>query len=455
MSIANSLPRRVVSLSLLVGVVVAVLLLMAQSAEAAYPPTSSPLQGYDTQNLRWLEYHHPDLYRQIGELPWVADGLIDLEKEIIDYLLYVDSDPFDVSVLEALIPMPFLQASDSTDLLALRSMERLAYAGAITPLLEHAAFLDGISEDETVLVVAAGSTYDDDQFEISRMLHPGYATVEAGASETGVQLSIVRTGSTPQAWTIESLASAVEFVEQIMLDELPVGHVVLLLSNKALGPDDAGVNYGWAIGSSPDYEQDKDSEEGEFLQATLAHEVAHYFWLGNVDWIDEGLAATIELLYAQSIGLADQDIYHACTIQSLEDLSEQEVLTDEDRLCDYRLGADLFLELRGNMTEAEFSQLLGEFYSLTREEQGQELIPGIETVRAAFPNHLGIVDKHWYGEVQVTTGSVVGDLYDVDHSGIIDKAEVIAAINDYLFGEGAEAIGKSDVIEVINLYLFG
>ena len=45
--------------------------------------------------------------------------------------------------------------------------------------------------------------------------------------------------------------------------------------------------------------------------------------------------------------------------------------------------------------------------------------------------------------------------YDADGDNMIDKAEVIKAINDYLFGEGAEAISKSDVIKLINLYLFG
>ena len=45
--------------------------------------------------------------------------------------------------------------------------------------------------------------------------------------------------------------------------------------------------------------------------------------------------------------------------------------------------------------------------------------------------------------------------YDADGDNMIDKAEVINAINDYLFGEGDEAISKADVIELINLYLFG
>ena len=45
--------------------------------------------------------------------------------------------------------------------------------------------------------------------------------------------------------------------------------------------------------------------------------------------------------------------------------------------------------------------------------------------------------------------------YDANANGTIEKGEVIAAINDYLFGAGDEAISKADVIRLINLYLFG
>ena len=40
-------------------------------------------------------------------------------------------------------------------------------------------------------------------------------------------------------------------------------------------------------------------------------------------------------------------------------------------------------------------------------------------------------------------------------NGIIDRSEVIKAINDYLFGEGDQTITRADVIKLINLYLFG
>ena len=59
--------------------------------------------------------------------------------------------------------------------------------------------------------------------------------------------------------------------------------------------------------------------------------------------------------------------------------------------------------------------------------------------------------------VTVTAGAAVDplvDRYDANNNGTIEKNEIIAAINDYLFG-GATPITKADVIKLINLYLFG
>ena len=47
------------------------------------------------------------------------------------------------------------------------------------------------------------------------------------------------------------------------------------------------------------------------------------------------------------------------------------------------------------------------------------------------------------------------DRYDANDNDMIDKPEVLKAINDYLFGEGDEAISKPEVLRLINLYLFG
>ena len=53
------------------------------------------------------------------------------------------------------------------------------------------------------------------------------------------------------------------------------------------------------------------------------------------------------------------------------------------------------------------------------------------------------------------TGDPLVDEYDANDNGMIEKSEVLKAINDYLFGEGDEAISKPEVLRLINIYLFG
>ena len=56
--------------------------------------------------------------------------------------------------------------------------------------------------------------------------------------------------------------------------------------------------------------------------------------------------------------------------------------------------------------------------------------------------------------IAVADGDPLIVRYDDNKNGTIEKSEVIAAINDYLFGEGDDAISKAEVIRLINLYLF-
>ena len=53
------------------------------------------------------------------------------------------------------------------------------------------------------------------------------------------------------------------------------------------------------------------------------------------------------------------------------------------------------------------------------------------------------------------TGDTLVDSYDANDNSMIEKSEVLKAINDYLFGEGDEAISKPEVLRLINIYLFG
>ena len=82
--------------------------------------------------------------------------------------------------------------------------------------------------------------------------------------------------------------------------------------------------------------------------------------------------------------------------------------------------------------------------------------------RSAYAVSVTAIDPSGYSAAIAVTITVtdddlgvIGSRYDEDNDRVIDKAEVIKAINDYLFDEEDEAISKADVITLINAYLFG
>ena len=71
-------------------------------------------------------------------------------------------------------------------------------------------------------------------------------------------------------------------------------------------------------------------------------------------------------------------------------------------------------------------------------------------------------DGHGSGKEQMATttaavsaGDPLVNRYDANGNGMMEKDEVIVAINDYLFGTGPNVPTKDEVIRLINLYLFG
>ena len=387
--------------------------------------------------MRWLAQVHPSLFRQIQGLPWVEDGLSEAERDAIDQLLYLGASDihsleatlglpwvqdaisdveYDVvywiraiafsagSVATEIVDMPFLRVPDSTDVLALRGIHDLAAdKDRLAALVGHAAFLDGITQDEATLVAAAATLSQDE--EISRLLDPGYASIEAVSGTTDLtshlRLSIVRTGSEPQPWTAAALADAVDFAGRVLQLPLPVDHVIIVLNDKAVIANFDGTNHGFAIGFLPRYEQSQDTFERRKFQAGIVHEVAHYYWSGNEDWIDEGLARTIEYMDGVEKGLSAGQLKTqrgGCEAHDLEMLSEWDpAKSDPQFLCNYYLGTLLFLELRESLGGAEFSEKLRELYGLSLTEQEDGRTPDIAAVRQVFGDQASIVDKHWSG----------------------------------------------------------
>ena len=142
---------------------------------------------------------------------------------------------------------------------AIRGMNSMAYDGLLYGLLAHQTLRNGITDAQTTLVTAVGTVWDAE--EIRRMLNPGYSDIEVLSEGTkltpNLKVSIVRTGTKPQPWTATGVRDAAEFVEQTMQLPLPVGHVIVLLNDKAGNKGYGGTNHGFAFDFKPGREQEQ------------------------------------------------------------------------------------------------------------------------------------------------------------------------------------------------------
>ena len=364
------------------------------------------------ENISWLNDEDDEnglaIIEAVLAFPWIQDDLAGTEAEFLNSIEYLDH--YNEKAAAQVIAMPFLKSMEPDDVLAIRGIEKLASnedVNLLKALLDHPTLRNGITDAQTTLAAAAGTLREVE--EVRRILDPGYAEIEVLAEGTelthNLKISIVRTGSQRQPWTVEGVRDAVEFVEETMQLPLPVSHVLVVLNDKAFTENYGGTNFGFAFGFDPEDEQPRDTLDGHYFQSGLIHETAHYFWRGHADWIDEGVANTFEYMYGVetgvSQGLSEVTSREYCEVQDLEMLSElNPEQEDFDQFhCNYYLGQSLFLELLENMGQQEFNAGLRELYRLSLAAKNADETPGIAEVRQAFHDQSAIIEKHWSGKL--------------------------------------------------------
>ena len=361
--------------------------------------------------LRWLKDEDDEngiaVIEAVLAFPWIQDGITEMEGDAIDRIEGLDDKS--EAAADAIIAMPFLESLEADDVLAIRGIRRLARDtddGRLDALMAHPTFRKGITDSQTILVTAAATIREAD--EIQRFLNPGYADIETTSTGTkltpDLKISIVRTGTQPQPWTMQAVKNAVEFAERTMQLPLTISHVIFVLNDKAFTENSGGTNFGFAFGYNPDREQVQDTYDGFLFQSGIVHETAHYFWSGYAGWISEGVADTFEFLYGAEIGvspgLLETPRRKKCETPDLETLMEIDPDKQDSQFrCNYFLGQMLFLELLENLGAEEFNQRLRELYrlGLATKEAGE--IPGIVEVRQTFQGQTDFIDRHWSGKL--------------------------------------------------------
>ena len=177
---------------------------------------------------------------------------------------------------------------------AVMSLSRLATFApeAFVVVMSHASIRGGISNDLAPVVATLYGVAKSNPELIDILLDESKVSLEQRTITLPlagkVVLSIIRTGP-GAARTIDLLEHAVQGVEEYMGLALPTNYVGLLFADAVSGAN-AGANFGTHIAILPKFDADDGSHEAGFAGSVIAHEVAHYYWGGNEDWVNEGAA---------------------------------------------------------------------------------------------------------------------------------------------------------------------
>ena len=393
-----------------------------------------------------------DLAGQMLRKPWVQDAITADEATVLRYLYWTisyDTDspppPQVIAAVNAvagrILAMPFLASVESPDALAVSSLARIEHISKsdFLRVMARPTLNDGITDEEAKIVLLLGATHEfGDPGLVDTLLDPTQITVEERRIRLpragDVDLAIVRLAPGP-ARTMNLLEHSVRSIEEFMGTPFPTKHVAVLVADAVVG---GGTNYWTHIAIFPESDVDDDSGEALRLPSLMTHEVAHYYWRGNKEWIDEGAATSMEFTVEKANAgrpiIADN--YPCPYFSSLIYLVKADILhpgrggTFDEFRCNYSLGERIFLDMYRNLGDAAFRQGFSRLYQRSQvlDEYLWPTELNVSHVRDAFQPiapAAEIIDQ-WYdgprpqGIAPPDTGSVNPELATVTGGQVIN-----------------------------------
>ena len=404
------------------------------------------IDGIEAEALDWINnMKSAEVASSVVSLVWFADGINEVEVKAIVELSYLANG--DAGAALRIVDMPFLETIEPPDKSAIASLRLLAafQPEAFLSVMSHAALRNGISNDLAPIVATLNGVVKTNPDLVDILLDYSKVFVEQHtitlplAGE--VVLFIIRTGP-GAARSMELLEHSVRSAEEFMGAPLPTKYVGLLYEDAVSG-NAAGTNFGTHIAILPKYDIDDGSREAEFASSNNAHEVAHYYWSGNGDWVDEGaaefLASVIDGAQSGSpVAVANPPCGHAGSLVELENLGISK--GDIEFRCNYSLGERLFVDLYRTLEHERFQQGFRDLYLASKIEDEVDdrrgTSVGIEHVREAFRLNDGlesVVISRWYDGTEpydlsrLDAGPAAPILPSIN--GRIEKAYVITSLD--------------------------
>ena len=338
---------------------------------------------------------------------WIADGVSDGDAKAVRSLSLIAQT--DAGSAARVADMPFLQTLEAADEAALDSLANIAHFAEdrLADILSRPMLNDGVTDGEAPIVSTLFQTLEWAPDLVGALLDPDEVAVErrtvALPLAGEVELAIVRARPGARR-SMDLLESAVREAENLMGEPLPARYVGLLFEDAVAGSFAAGTNFGTHIAIRPEYDADDGSFAAGFSAHLIAHEVAHYYWSGNADWIDEGLAdmmasAIENRRVGAPLNVTNAPCPFARSVAALEALAPER--GEDAFVCNYSIGERLFISLLRALGEDAFWDGARGLYAASRApgaaaSQGETAGAGIADVRQAFGADAGGVIARWH-----------------------------------------------------------
>lgn len=345
------------------------------------------------EDISYIGNESVELASALLALSWVRDGIKGLEDRLIDDVSAIASGDSDAAL--RIVKMPFLEVADPADSGAMASLRQLLSFDprVFRDILTHWRLDPGITDDLTTLVSTLGGVAKTNPTLFNILLDPNDVTVERRVVDlpwTGeMDLAIIRTVEGADR-SMDLLEHAVREVERYMATPLPTRYIGLLFED-AVAASTSGTNFGTHIAILPKFDVDDDSQEAVKAGRIIAHEVAHYYWSDNADWIDEGLADFIASRVeadgtSSEVEVTNPPCAYARNILELENLIANG--GDEGFECNYSLGDRFFVDLYRTLDESDFRAGALDLYIASTVEDNADFFwgtaVGIEELRESF-----------------------------------------------------------------------
>ena len=334
------------------------------------PQAANPQHLSQIREGAFMLQRHPQAAAQVQAMPWAANGFSLQGTEMVNNLNRMLNH---APQAESLLTSPLVQELNSLHLQAIKSMAKLVTANpdSFLRVINHPILRNQPSSEEYAAVIAAVWPTEE-QFPrlTDRLLNHAMTNTEKHRfvlPHTGpVKITLLRQETDGDPETIHRIEKALRYAEDFMQTPLPTDHLVVLVAD-VLPTGTVGYNYDTHINIPTDYDRTShDTQWNDSVQKSFTHEVAHYYWQNNANWINEGMAELIaEIGENQRIGAAVTAAIHPDpTHDCIKDIPKYGQATAPD----YALGKRIFLDLRDTVGPETFQQRMIRIYRNTQEQ---------------------------------------------------------------------------------------